>query len=54
MIYTGRAIDAETAYTWGLVNRVVPAGEALKSAMEIAGQIAESGPDGREDGQTLD
>jgi enoyl-CoA hydratase len=44
MIYTGRAIDAETAYAWGLVNRVVPAGEALKSALEIAGQIAESAP----------
>lgn len=26
MIYTGLAINAETAYAWGLVNRVVPAG----------------------------
>lgn len=44
MIYTGRAIDAETAYAWGLVNRVVPAGEALNSALETAVQIAESAP----------
>jgi enoyl-CoA hydratase len=44
MIYTGRAIDAETAYAWGLVNRVVPAGDALKSALETAIQIAASAP----------
>jgi enoyl-CoA hydratase len=44
MIYTGRSIDANTAYAWGLVNRVVPAGEALKSALESALQIAESAP----------
>jgi enoyl-CoA hydratase len=44
MIYTGRAIDAETAYAWGLVNRIVPAGDALKSALGTAGQIAESAP----------
>ncbi|MBV8360093.1 MAG: enoyl-CoA hydratase/isomerase family protein [Deltaproteobacteria bacterium] len=44
MIYTGRAIDAETAYSWGLVNRVVPAGEAMKSALTTAAQIAESAP----------
>ena len=44
MIYTGRAIDAETAYLWGLVNRVVPAGEAVKSALTTAVQIAESAP----------
>jgi enoyl-CoA hydratase/carnithine racemase len=44
MIYTGRAIDAETAYAWGLVNRVVPAGEAVKSALATAAQIAGSAP----------
>jgi enoyl-CoA hydratase len=44
MIYTGRVINAETAYTWGLVNRVVAAGDALKSALETAVQIAESAP----------
>ena len=44
MIYTGLAINAEIAYAWGLVNRVVPAGDALKSALESAGQIADSAP----------
>jgi enoyl-CoA hydratase len=44
MIYTGLAINAETAYAWGLVNRVVPAGNALKSALESAGQIVDSAP----------
>jgi enoyl-CoA hydratase len=44
MIYTGRVIDADTAYSWGLVNRVVPAGEAVKSALVTAAQIAESAP----------
>jgi enoyl-CoA hydratase len=44
MIYTGLAIDADTAYAWGLVNRVVPAGDALKSALQSAGQIVNSAP----------
>jgi enoyl-CoA hydratase/carnithine racemase len=44
MIYTGLAINAETAYAWSLVNRVVPAGDALKSALESAGQIVDSAP----------
>jgi enoyl-CoA hydratase len=44
MIYTGLAIDADTAYAWGLVNRVVPAGDALKSALQSAGQIVDSAP----------
>jgi enoyl-CoA hydratase len=44
MIYTGRVLDADTAYAWGLVNRVVPTGEALKSALELGGQIVESAP----------
>ena len=44
MIYTGHAINAETACAWGLVNRVVPEGDALKSALETAVEIAESAP----------
>jgi hypothetical protein len=44
MIYTGRAIDAETACASGLVNRVVPAGGALESAIQTAKQIADSAP----------
>jgi enoyl-CoA hydratase len=44
LVYTGRAIDAATAYEWGLVNRVVPAGRAVETALELAEQIAESAP----------
>ncbi len=44
MIYTGRAIKADTAYEWGLVNRVVPAGDALKVSLEVAAEIGDSAP----------
>lgn len=44
LIYTGRAIKAEEAYKWGLVNRVVPAGQALKTALEIANEIVANAP----------
>lgn len=40
MIHTGRTVDAEEAHDWGLVNRVVPAGEALDAAMEMGSAIA--------------
>src|SRR5271156_1193865 len=33
MIYTGRAIKADQAYAWGLVNRVVPPDQALTAAL---------------------
>ena len=41
LIFTGNdRIAAERALAMGLVNRVVPEGEALAAAMEMAGQIA--------------
>lgn len=40
LILTGREIDAEEAERIGLVNRVVPAGQALDTAMEMAQTIA--------------
>jgi enoyl-CoA hydratase len=40
MILTGRAVDAETAKEWGLVNRLAPEGEALERAVELAELIA--------------
>ena len=33
---TGEFVDAETAYAWGLVERVVPAGELEEAALEVA------------------
>ena len=44
LIYTGRRIDAQLAYEWGMVNRVVPKGEALETAFELAEMIASSAP----------
>ncbi|HEY6575619.1 MAG TPA: enoyl-CoA hydratase/isomerase family protein, partial [Mycobacterium sp.] len=35
-VFTGDRIPAATALEWGLVNRVVPAGEALSSALELS------------------
>jgi enoyl-CoA hydratase len=40
LIMSGRDIDAQEAFGMGLVNRVVPRGDALKTALEIAEGIA--------------
>ncbi|MDH3498836.1 MAG: crotonase/enoyl-CoA hydratase family protein [Acidimicrobiia bacterium] len=40
MILTGRAVGAHEALSMGLVNRVVPPGRALESAVELAREIA--------------
>ena len=41
---TGDFVDAETAYAWGLVERVVPAAELEDAAVAIAGRIASRSP----------
>ena len=41
---TGDFIDAETAYSWGLVERVVPAAELEDEAVAVAGRIASRSP----------
>lgn len=40
MILTGRPVDAQEALAIGLANRVVPKGEALRSAVTLAKDIA--------------
>lgn len=40
MILTGREVDATEAFAIGLVNRVVPDGEALTAATDLATEIA--------------
>ncbi len=44
LIFTGRRISAEEAKDIGLVNRVVPQGEALSAAKDIAAEISANGP----------
>ncbi len=44
MFFTGRAIDAETALAWGLVNRVAPAASAEGDALALASEIASNAP----------
>jgi enoyl-CoA hydratase/carnithine racemase len=40
LMFLGEPIDAETARAWGLVNRVVPTGQALAAALEWAAILA--------------
>ncbi|RYY97922.1 MAG: crotonase/enoyl-CoA hydratase family protein [Comamonadaceae bacterium] len=44
LMLTGDPIDAATARGMGLVNHVVPAGDVLPRAMEMAERIARNGP----------
>ena len=41
MMFFGDPIDAQTALSWGLVNRVVPKGESLRTAQAMAATLAE-------------
>ena len=41
MMFFGDPIDAQTALSWGLVNRVVPKGESLRTARAMAATLAE-------------
>jgi enoyl-CoA hydratase len=44
LLLTGESISAQRAYEIGLVNRVVPRGEALAAAVELAEKICKNGP----------
>ena len=44
MLLTGRILDAEEALRWGLVTHLVPRGQGLTKAREIAGILAANGP----------
>lgn len=44
MAFTGDPIDARTALEWGLVSRVVPAGELRDAANALAARIAANPP----------
>ena len=40
MLLLGEMADAATALRFGLINRVVPTGEAMARALELAAQLA--------------
>jgi crotonobetainyl-CoA hydratase len=44
MLLTGRRMDAEEAARWGLVNRVVEPAELMRSAHDLADEIASAAP----------
>lgn len=44
LLLTGEPISAGEAERWGLVNRVVPAGACLATAIDLGRSLAESGP----------
>jgi enoyl-CoA hydratase len=44
LLMTGEMIDAAEAFRIGLVNRVVPAGELIKAATEMLGQMLANAP----------
>ncbi len=44
LLLTGRPMPASEALRWGLINRIVPPGEALTAALALAGEIAANAP----------
>lgn len=40
MMFFGEPISVETALEWGMINRVVPKGKALETALEMARKLA--------------
>lgn len=46
LLYSGREVFADEAYHMGLINHLVPSGQLLDKAMEVATGIAENRPEG--------
>ena len=44
LVYTGKIIDAKTAYRWGLVNEVVPTAELMTRTRQFAKELAGKAP----------
>ncbi len=44
MLLTGETIDAQEAYRWGLVNKVVPKESLMEESLKMAEKLCERGP----------
>jgi enoyl-CoA hydratase len=44
LLYTGDHIDAQTAFQYGLINRIVPEGQLMDASKKLARSIASKGP----------
>ncbi|MFN3472619.1 MAG: crotonase/enoyl-CoA hydratase family protein [Blastomonas sp.] len=44
LVLTGDMYDAATLFPYGLINRLVPEGETLSAALELAGKLVRNGP----------
>lgn len=44
LLITGREFTASDAHEWGLINRVVPVGAVVSSAMDLAREVTRSAP----------
>jgi enoyl-CoA hydratase len=44
LVLTGDTYDAAVLFKYGLINRLVPEGQALNSALELAGRLVCNGP----------
>lgn len=44
ILLLGRHVSAQEALQWGLINRVVPKGQALTEALKIADELCENAP----------
>jgi enoyl-CoA hydratase len=44
LVLTGSRIDADTALSWGLVNRIAREGDVVEEAQALAAKIASKGP----------
>jgi enoyl-CoA hydratase/carnithine racemase len=45
LLLTSKEVDAEVAYRWGLVHKVVPAARTEEAALQLAGQVAAHPPE---------
>jgi enoyl-CoA hydratase/carnithine racemase len=45
LLFSGDTIDAQTALSWGLVSRIVPADDLMAESRKLAGRISQQPPD---------